>query len=252
MPTVLVRFTIALAPVIINRHIVAQSAYYCCCGQLPTLNWFIAFAPIAAALATIFYTIVSILMWREIKRQTKQLGVSIEANKGIAAQQAAVAQDAANTALLSAQAVINSDRPWITFYFEFDRGYVFRGKNAGKTPAEVVSIAVGVECVSQLNQIGIEPRYEKETALIIRLVVHEADFVVMSAKDFRKHLQRRSAEKKMSIFCLRVIYKNPLSRVSPETIIPDYESRICYCFNPTDDAGCLPRVWGNENYNRYT
>jgi hypothetical protein len=201
----------------------------------------------AVVIAGLGAILVGLRTLRIIERQTKATEV------------------AANAALLNAQAVINSDRPWVVIFAvkEF-KGFSFRAGNLGKTPAEIISFAAEFRCVENVNELPAIAEYGTETIPVIRLLVPgrkpgQADLELLPSSKFADLVRgcTRTTDRteyalmpgrKLPIFCFRIKYANPLSRARPD--ISQHETRMCFYYSPI-----LPdqlAVCGSEEYNRHT
>ncbi len=96
---------------------------------------------------------------RLIERQT-------DANDNLikhAGIQAEAAKDAAEAAFLNAQAVINSERPWVVVTTHPDkerRLFMFKAKNHGRTPAKIISEEIGHEFAADPMNLPSPPNYK--------------------------------------------------------------------------------------------
>ena len=72
-------------------------------------------------------------------------------------------RDSAKAALLNAQAVINSERPWIVVTVTPDKErkrFLFEATNQGRTPAKIISGEIGHEFTSDPMKIPSPPTYK--------------------------------------------------------------------------------------------
>ncbi len=165
-------------------------------------------------------------------------------------------QKVADAALLNAQAVVNSERPWIAiFAIPEDGGYCFKASNLGRTPAEIVSFSSELKCVKKLSELPIVPIYETEYTPTIRLLVPggqlgQADLRLLSSQKFIDHVSDclQKMDTSFPVLYFRVVYKNSLSRTSE---ISSYESRTCFTCACRNSSSTL-QVCGSEEYNRHT
>jgi hypothetical protein len=85
---------------------------------------------------------------------------------------------AADAAGLNAQAVINSERPWLVISVEGQeaRRFAFRAKNVGRTPARLVSIHGDVVPVENGRPLPENPEYGAPRSLSLhpRLLAPDA------------------------------------------------------------------------------
>lgn len=119
----------------------------------------------------------------EMKCQTAKLGESIS-----------VAREAANAALLNAQAVINSERGRLLFEIEKRLDENFRGVgifkifavNYGRSPAEVLGYAPPTEViVNSPDDLLVPPQYQSEVAPIKRFLAQGEKCLVAEASPAR-------------------------------------------------------------------
>jgi hypothetical protein len=71
-----------------------------------------------------------------------------------------IAKEAADAALLNAQAAIAAARPWVSIFAIYNgEVFTFKAENLGNTPAEVVSYASGMVLVDRAENLPVPPIY---------------------------------------------------------------------------------------------
>ena len=220
-------------------------------------EWVMSVLTAIYVLLTGFYALTSHKTLKAIQGQADAAVKDSAARDEQFAEQLRVASNAADAALLNAQAVINSDRPWVIIFVLKERGsFSFHAANVGRTPAEIISFNSESRCVQNFKELPAEPEYETDYAPRIRLLVprvsseplDKTEFPLLSSEDFVDAASACTQSRKVIAFYFRVLYANPLTRLRPE--VPSYESRTCFAFTPSDAREVL-RVWGNDAYNRH-
>ena len=93
----------------------------------------------AACLMLAFVGYAGVFILRKIERNTR----AIEAMAGVAQETAIAASEAAQSALLHAQAIVNAERPWVLVTAEPSHGvessFEITATNRGRTPATITS-----------------------------------------------------------------------------------------------------------------
>lgn len=178
-----------------------------------------------------------------MKRQADKLDESV-----------AIADKAADAALLNAQAAIAAARPWISF-FGFYSGGVFTCKaaNLGNTPAEVVSYASGMILVDRIENLPIPPNYgpSQTPPLAFLTPSQTADRANITLGTYNiNNIPASDPTKQIIAFFFRVVYKNPLTSADYPLIL-QHESRMCFWYNRT--GGVFVQAGGGpQEYNRHT
>jgi hypothetical protein len=177
--------------------------------------------------------------------------------------QTILTRQSADTASLTALAVVTTERPWVIIFGTYDskQGSSFQAGNLGRTPAEIVGFYAEHRCVRSIEELPSVPEYGTKQAPSVTLLVPGKTLGDQSIEllDYDTFLdkvnscKRGPGEKfptspKLSVFYFKVVYRHPLSRIRPD--IPDYETRMCFCFSPADPQA--PYVCGPEEYNTYT
>jgi hypothetical protein len=182
--------------------------------------------------------------------------------KAIEAQNAHI-EKSANAALLNAQAVINSERPWIIVLPEkSNNGYRFRAINSGRTPADVISYSAEAVCMNSVKELPTEPVYGVEHKLLPKMLTPKDDSELLTIENFVDAVDecRRAEDRttfpptgtKIPVFYFRVVYTSPLysARTEGNDGLPPYETRMCFYYSLHTGEGMV--ICGNENYNRQT
>lgn len=189
-------------------------------------------------------------VWRQAKEST----VATQVMRDSLAHQ----KNAADAALLNAKAVIQSQRPWVTFFamhYSSTGTYSFRAGNMGKSPARVISYSSNLfyEHPSKLPNnpdYGLEqtPRLDfltpgetpEDQSLEIRSV--EPRFLMFQDSERAKRLNERI---EAVIVILKIVYED-LANPDPNTNL--HETRMCFDWTPGMDF----KISGPPEYNRHT
>ena len=157
-------------------------------------------------------------------------------------------KSSADAALLNAQAVINSDRPWVVIFADPDSfgNYGFYAGNLGNTPADIISYAVGFRCVNKIVELPDVPEYWDEQIPMVKILVpgrgkggQTLDLLVPEMfADFADKCDKSRTDRtlktppKVCVFYFRVLYSNVLSRINPS--VSNHETRMCFCWTPSN------------------
>jgi len=170
-------------------------------------------------------------------------------------------RNAAQAALLNAQAVINAERPWIVMVVEPHAtmgGFAIHVKNKGRTPARVVAAYIGWDAVEGISNLPQDPPYRPGSLMQDRMVV--ADETVwavwfhreMMRKDFGDDFEKALNGKRPIFVFGKVLYRDVLN---PETILP-YETRWIGLFEINEEGDAFHRAEGigaaPKGYEKYT
>ena len=176
---------------------------------------------------------------------------------GLLIWQSILSRRSANAAWLNAQAVISSERPWITIISRQEAfSYSFWANNQGRTPAEIISLSVECRAVDNINGLPPEPEYTNERTPAVSLLVptnpEAPDLELLPVEDVidfaNKEKPKGKWDTKAFVFYFRIRYKNVLSQIDPS--VPDYETRKCYCYQPQTSSSLS--VCGPKKYNGHT
>ena len=168
------------------------------------------------------------------------------------------AKKAADAAFLNAQAVINSERPWVSIFVTRKHGsYTFQAGNMGRTPAEIISYSKRRFFARPADLIG-EPQYDAEKTPALTLLIPGRELGDQSLELETCNIDilistnaaastAVTAEKKALIFIFQIFYKDTL--VQTDSSVQPYETRMCFVWTPTS---IHPEVGGPAQYNRHT
>ncbi len=154
-------------------------------------------------------------------------------------RQTIATRKAAEAALLNAQALINSERPWIDVLpvSQGDGEWRFEASNYGRTPAELVSTSCRFEIISDLmNGLTEPPLYKdrKESYKRFIFLNNPARVGLMNIKSLLDACAEKAevlSGAKAFIIIGRVVYYDVLNRVDPP-----HETRYCYGWSIRDDT----------------
>ncbi len=154
---------------------------------------------------------------------------------------AKAASDNAAAALLNAQVVVNSERPWIVISIEPHRtvsgNFVFRATNKGRTLADFESGTFDFSFDSYPANVPTPPDYYGTfNAPNQTLIMPDDGFDIQPAgsnpesmiKDAGKTEQMKLGNQFL-LFYGRIIYRDVFSREGKDPI--RHETRWCYCFD---------------------
>ncbi len=172
-------------------------------------------------------------------------------------EQTAIAKKSADAALLNAQAIINSERPWVTFFAIGSENdvYSFRAGNVGRSPAKILSFAYSI-IYAHPSKLSGDPSYGVEhiPKLDFLMPGHELGdqdmeicaveprFLMFQDSDLRDRLNDRVVA---VIVLLRILYEDS---VNPDPSTKLHETRMCFDWTP----GMNFKIGGPISYNRHT
>jgi hypothetical protein len=187
---------------------------------------------------------------------------------------AKAAQDAAEAAKLNAQAVINSERPYLIVSIHPDLVKPATGLftlaclNQGNTPAKVIAVSAEPRVVNALDDLPIPPVYSTDAGVPqLDLIVHKDDFPIGHGINPEVFLLERPTERVLVhqaraflVYYGTVVYRDMLYPESEPR--GSHESQWCFVYRPRGDAafdaaaivsqpGTFVR-YGPEGYNGYT
>jgi hypothetical protein len=192
------------------------------------------------------------LLWRTLTAVQRQ-GDLMKRQADKLDESVAIADKAADAALLNAQAAIAAARPWVSFFGTYNSGiFTFKAANLGNTPAEVVSYASGMMLVDRVANLPIPPNYGQDRtpslALLTPSQTSDGANITLETYDTNS-IAAPDPKKQVFAFFFRVIYKNPLSSTN-DPLILQHESRMCFWYDK--NAGYFPQGGGPQEYNRHT
>ncbi len=212
---------------------------------------------------TAVYVYISHKTLQAIKRQadlTEKQAESVPEQLRLAGESSQAAKDNAAAALLQAQTLVNSERPWISIQIvssERQPGYfIFEAINYGRTPAEIVSYALRWNSIAMAtDDVPETPDYG--TAVIVHrpLVVPGQRWSCGELEFNLAHLMNHDEElaaniessRRRFIFWGRITYVDILGE--PRGDRPIRETRFCYWYNPLLHT---LQVGGRPGYNQHT
>jgi hypothetical protein len=200
---------------------------------------------------------------QETARVVKVTQLSTEAVKrqiGIMERQTKAAEDAAAAALLNAQAMMHSERPWIIVNIEphpqFRGSFLFAATNKGRTPAQLVSGSSEYIFTARPQDLPVPPTYSSQfTGLDETLLVPGDPFQIYSRSGICPEdiLARRSASHELRsyneslVFYGRILYRNAFSNGNDANSF--HETRWCLAYLKHERRFV---VTGPDEYNRHT
>lgn len=173
-------------------------------------------------------------------------------------QQAKVTETAASAALLSARALINTERPWLVVTWasdkEIDGLFRFGCRNHGHTPGKVLSVSAAVCFVKRPSELEIPPDYSSPAAPPdLNIIVRKDSFSIAHGVNAEKYIldNRKKAQVDSSeeflVYYGNVVYRDTLyPDLSPEGL---HETRWCFFYRPYEARFVRG---GPDEYNRYT
>jgi len=216
------------------------------------------------AIATVVYAVVTVVMFREIRRQT-------EATRG----QAEIAETAANAAKQSADAFVNSERPWVLLDWErsavkIERPYLvaiedrldalasnclFSMKNFGRTPAKVLS----GKAVLRIGESPVEPpeiEIEKlDSGAEFVFIFPQGETRAGEARLPTMHVSKNDREavsKGIKFLWLCGIFRYVDTFIRKDKVEP-YVTTFCYLYETRTNASHpFWQLGGPQDYNRAT
>jgi hypothetical protein len=187
--------------------------------------------------------------WKAIQEQKGEMAKQT----GILAQSVAAAQASADAALLNAQAVINSERPWIRVKIVLspDGFYGVAAKNTGRTPALIVASSEPQKKVFPVGEALPEtPTYgEKRTFNSTLLPDSERTVYWLTESDVRSvEGFERVVQGSDGLYIWGVVqYRDTLNRESENA----HETVWCFRYIPNQVPNPF-KMAGPVSYNRYT
>lgn len=176
-------------------------------------------------------------------------------NSESAKDNAIAAKASADTALLHAQAIINSERPWLFITINkpvqipWQTNVVFTATNQGRTPAEVIMWQVEWayresehkwEQTPSYSMQGSEFVYKKYLAKGDAFEVFEFNCRdIFNDDSWQEHLKTR----RRLTFYGHVVYRDLITR-------DEHETRFCYWLSPAEWVGLI--AGGPSEYHKHT
>jgi hypothetical protein len=166
---------------------------------------------------------------------------------------ATAASNNALAASLSAQAVINSERPWMIIELTPipgvpKEGYVtFRAWNRGRTPAEILAYQGNFFFHGYDEDFKPDPTF-KPLETRYRICISPGNSIELYGFSLTGSLppdqwEWMEKERKYLYFYGNIVYKSLIS-------YEEHESRFCYWLSPVPGVGLI--MGGDRNWNKYT
>jgi hypothetical protein len=199
----------------------------------------------------------ALIMDGQLKAMEGQLA-AIEGQKRSLEESVAVSRDAAKAASLNAQAVINTERPWLVVatFFDKDKPELcrFGCRNQGNTPAKIISISAQPFFVTNPSALPVPPDYSSPVAMPdLTLFVHTDSFPIGDGLSARQFIESRGRWEQVLhaneflVYFGNVVYRDTLyPESSPEGL---HETRWCFIYQPGGERMFLRG--GPKEYNGY-
>ena len=170
------------------------------------------------------------------------------------------AADNAEAARLNAQAIINSERPWVVIKIDRDgrlpNFFRVRAENRGRTPAAILSAREGCAEVTETAELQMSPAYSKVKQFKepLLLMSGESQGISDLSPDHVKsgYFPDFADWEKIGYIFGSVVYRDLLD--TPDA--PEHETRWCCKLDPDlsgeIDADDLYLIQGPERYTRHT
>jgi hypothetical protein len=173
-------------------------------------------------------------------------------------RQADIMDRQAKATLLNAQALINTERPWLVVTWASDKTILglfrFGCRNQGNTPAKVISVSARPCFVKRLAELEIPPNYPGLGTLPDRnIIVHGDRFPIEHGVDPQKYILNNGkkdlidSSEEFLVYYGNVVYRDTF--YADSSLDGLHETRWCFFFRPYE--GRFVRS-GPEEYNRYT
>jgi hypothetical protein len=226
-------FALALGMAIVGLHF-----------GYPRRHWFMAHEPVASwleSVAACFEAIALILLF----------GLDLSEAKTNRQQLAA--------AMLSAQAAINTERPWLVVTWRSDTEtpglFRFGCRNQGNTPAKVVSVSAVLRIVNRLDDLKIPPDYSHPAAAPdLNIIVRHDSFPIAQGVNAGAYLQKEGKTDSINnsteflVYYGNVVYRDTLYPESSSEGL--HQTTWCFVYQPSGERKFVRS--GPEEYNRYT
>jgi hypothetical protein len=177
-------------------------------------------------------------------------------------RQTKAGEDAAKSALLSAQAVINAERPWLLVVIESVEGpmggFNLFVKNKGRTPAMISTAFIGCARIEDISYLPKEPPYGPGSIVYDLIVIPDEKPLILwfdgriLNRMLGENVQLQPWEGQTFVFG-KIIYRD-LADPTPERT---HETRwIALYYGPTEnDSDSISQIEGigaPEEYAKYT
>ena len=169
------------------------------------------------------------------------------------------AKEAAEAALLNAQAVIRTERPWlvVTWISDKETPGVFRFgcRNQGNTPAKIISMSAKPTFIDLPDNLPVPPVYSSPVAMPgLHLIVSEDSFRVGHGINPASIIQNAGKKdlvdgsREFLVYCGNIVYRDALYLDSATEGL--HETRWCFVYQPAGKRKFVRS--GPEEYNRYS
>jgi hypothetical protein len=185
---------------------------------------------------------------------------AVQRQIGIMERQTKAAEDAAMAALLNAQAMMHSERPWIIISIEphpqFRGSFLFAATNKGRTPAQLVSGSSEYTFAPRPQELPVPPTYSSQfTGLDETLLVPGDPFQIYTRSGICPEdiLARRASSHELRsynetlIFYGRIVYRDGFGNGNESNTF--HETRWCFAYVKHERRFVLT---GPDEYNRHT
>lgn len=219
-------------------------------------------APLVSNWPLVAVAIWGIVVARGTLKVIARQAVSMRRQTRVLRKSVAIAEKNARAAELGAQAVINSERPWIVVVVgphpTIPGNFIFRATNNGRTPAEFISGSAAHIYVDRPEDLPVPPVYSTPFERPKNpLLIQSDSFEIYPPAGIRPEEIERQFwfdEKNqilnpnhILIFYGRIVYDDMFDRDRPGYI--PHETRWCFaCF----EIGKRFITTGPGEYNRYT
>ena len=207
-----------------------------------------AYSTVVLAIITFFLAIFTGLLWyitTKLVKDGKESGV----------RATEIAQATADAAVLHAQAIINSERPWLfitinkPIQFPWQTNVVFTATNQGRTPAEVIMWHVEWTYRESADMLEPTPSYPMEDSEFVHkkylATGHSFEVFEFNCHDIfnEQSWQEHVKKRRRLIFYGHVVYRDLITR-------EQHESRFCYWLSPAEWVGLI--IGGPSEYHKHT
>jgi hypothetical protein len=186
----------------------------------------------------------------------------IERQSRAGEEAATAAAQSAHAALMHAEAIVKSERPWILIAVEASpgvaNGFTVTASNRGRTPARIVAMPHRIEFAEDESRLPEVPQYQQATtdAPFVPIILLPGEFAQITAfcRDDVKELcaseeqfaRVENWEEKIFLYG-RVTYRDLLSPQDEQT----HQSAWCFWYiHGHQNSGMVPA--GPPNYNMHT
>jgi hypothetical protein len=175
-------------------------------------------------------------------------------------EQIKVSQEQVKAAMLSAQAAINTERPWLVVTWASDANtgglFKFGCRNQGNTPAKVISVSARVRFVNRIADLETPPDYSGHpvAAPDLNILVHQDSFPIAHGVNPGVYVQASGKADAVNnsneffVYYGNVVYRDTLNPESSSEGL--HQTTWCFVYQPQAERKFIRG--GPEEYNRYT